>query len=78
MPTILDRLRPVAIKILQEHMGVAAEFAVDDAIADVKKNAAFSASDDLAKRYFFICLTKQLPASAPFLTIKEQILKALG
>jgi hypothetical protein len=78
MSPALQRLRLAAISVLREHMGVAAEFAVDDAIADVQKNAAFSASDDLAKRYFFICLTKQLPVGVPFLTIKEQILKAAG
>jgi hypothetical protein len=72
------QLRQAAIEAVAEYMGIAAEFVVDDALADVEKNTAFSGKEDLRQMYFFVCLGKQLPPDVPYARIKEAILKATG
>jgi hypothetical protein len=71
-------LRQAAIDAVAEHMGVAAEFVVDDALADVEKNTAFAGKVEYQQMYFFVCLGKQLPPGVPYAKIKEVILKATG
>jgi hypothetical protein len=71
------QLRPVAINAVAQYMGVAAEFVVDDALAELAKAEAFSGKEEYQHMYFFVCLGKQLPPEVPYVKIKETILKAL-
>ena len=77
MPT-KESLRTQAIEVVAEYMGAAAEFVVDDAWDEVAKNTAFSAMPEQQLRYFFVCLSKQLPPDLPYIKIKETIAKAAG
>jgi hypothetical protein len=72
------KLRDAAISAVTEYMGVAAEFVVDDAFAEVSKNTAFANQPEYQQMYFFVCLGKQLPAGVPYSKIKEAILKTTG
>ncbi|MBS7806232.1 hypothetical protein [Variovorax sp. PCZ-1] len=72
------QLRPAAISAVAEYMGVAAEFVVDDAFADVKLNTAFAGKPEYQQMYFFVCLGKHLPPEVPYAKVKEAILKATG
>jgi hypothetical protein len=72
------KLRQAAITAVAEYMGVAAEFAVDDAFAEVKKNTAFAGKPEYEQMYFFVCLGKQLPPEVPYARVKEAIMKATG
>lgn len=72
------QLRQEAIKAVAEYMGVAAEFAVDDAFVELEKNTAFAGKAEYQQMYFFVCLGKQLPADVPYAKVKEAIFKATG
>ena len=72
------KFREVAISVISDYMGVAAEFVVDDAIAATLADKSFSARPDLQHILFFSCLGKQLPPDAPYLAMKAKIAKALG
>ena len=48
-----DKLRKIAVDVLADYMGIAAEFAVDDALDEANKNPAFAANADTKKMYFF-------------------------
>lgn len=72
------QLRQAAIAAVAEYMGIAAEFVVDDALADVKLNSAFAGKPEYQQMYFFVCLGKQLPPEVPYAKVKEAIIKATG
>jgi hypothetical protein len=72
------KLRDTAITAVAEYMGVAAEFVVDDALADVEANTAFAGKPEYQQMYFFVALGKQMPNSVPYAKVKEVITKALG
>ncbi len=72
------QLRQAAITAVAEYMGIAAEFVVDDALADVQLNTAFSGKPEYQQMYFFACLGKHLPPDVPYAKVKEAILKATG
>jgi hypothetical protein len=72
------QLRQAAIEAVAEYMGIAAEFVVDDAFADVALNTAFSDKPEYQQMYFFVCLGKQLPKDVPYAKVKEAIQKATG
>ncbi len=73
-----DKLRTASIAVITEYMGIAAEFVVDDALAEVDKNQAFAKDENLRNMYFFVCLGKLLPPEAPYSMVKEAIVKATG
>lgn len=73
-----EKLRAVAIDAVKEYMGIAAEFVVDDALAEVAASPAFAGKADLEQMYFFVCLGKMLPPEVPYATVKQAIAKALG
>jgi hypothetical protein len=72
------QLRQAAITAVAEYMGIAAEFVVDDAFAEVEKNTAFAGKAEYQQMFFFVCLGKQLPPDVPYAKVKEAILKATG
>jgi hypothetical protein len=72
-----EKLTAVAIEVVAEYIGIAAEFVVEDAIVEVEKNPAFAQDPKLYEMYFFVCLGKLLPPEAPYGKVKEAILKAL-
>ena len=72
------KFREVAIDIISDYMGVAAEFVVDDAIAATMADKSFSARPELHHILFFSCLAKQLPPDAPYSVIKANIAKTVG
>jgi hypothetical protein len=72
------KLRQAAIDAVAEYMGVAAEFVVDDAFADVEKNVAFAGKEEYQQMYFFVCLGKHLPPEVPYAKVKEAIVKVTG
>jgi hypothetical protein len=69
-------LRQSAITAVAEYMGIAAEFVVDDALADVELNTAFADKPEYQQMYFFVCLGKHLPPEVPYAKVKEAIIKA--
>jgi hypothetical protein len=73
-----EKLRQAAITAVAEYLGVAAEFVVDDAIAEVNKNTAFAGKSEYQDMYFFVCLGKQLPPEVPYARVKEAVVKATG
>ena len=73
-----EKLRAVAIAVLTDYMGIAAEFVVDDAFEEVKKYPAFSTSPQTRAMYFYVCLGKQLSAEVPYFKVKEAIMKAMA
>lgn len=72
------QIRKAAIAAVAEYMGVAAEFVVDDALAEVQLNTAFADKPEFQHMYFFVCLGKQLPPEVPYAKVKEAIMKATG
>ncbi len=72
------KLRQAAIEAVADYMGVAAEFVVDDAFAEVEKNTAFAGKAEYQQMYFFVCMGKLLPPEVPYAKVKEAILKATG
>lgn len=72
------KLRQAAIDAVAEYMGIAAEFVVDDALADVKTNTAFEGKPEYQQMFFFVCLGKLLPPEVPYAKVKEAIMKATG
>ena len=72
------KFREVAIAVVSDYMGVAAEFVVDDAIAATLAEKSFAARPDLQYVLFFSHLGKGLPREAPFSAMKTNIAKALG
>lgn len=73
-----SQLRQAAIDAVAEYMGIAAEFVVDDALAEVDKNPAFAGKAEYQQMYFFVCLGKQLPPEVPYAKVKETIMKITG
>ena len=71
------RLRTAAIAAVSEYMGIAAEFVVDDALAEVDQFAAVSKNSDNHALHFFAALAKQLPPEVPYASVKSAILKSL-
>jgi hypothetical protein len=71
-----ETLRSIAISELSEYMGAAAEFAVDDAIAEVNANPTAASHPAIASRLFFIALTKYISVDVPFVKLKESIVRA--
>lgn len=71
------KLRTTAIAAVSEYMGIAAEFVVDDALAEVEQFAAASGNSDNHALHFFAALAKQLPPEVPYAHVKLAILKAL-
>jgi hypothetical protein len=68
------KLERATIAVLMDHMGVAAQFAAEDALATFRSKRAGNWSDDLMMRSYFIALAGQLPAGLPVEAIKKQIL----
>lgn len=71
------KLRTAAIAAVSEYMGIAAEFVVDDALAEVERFAAASKNSDNHALHFFASLAKQLPPEVPYASVKNTILNAL-
>ncbi len=78
MDYLHPKLREAAIEAVAEYMGVAAEFVVEDAFAEVQTNTAFAGKPEYQQMYFFVCLGKQLPPEVPYARVKEAIMKATG
>jgi len=67
----MNRIREISVRVLRNHVGAAAEFIVDDAIAAVGDSARRSEVEVLLM--FLISLGKQLPPSVNASGIEKEI-----
>ena len=73
----VEKIRAAAIKVLVEYMGIGAEFAVDDAMDEVKKTITFERDPKFFEMYFFVQLGKFLPPEIPYDKVKDAVAKLL-
>lgn len=73
-----DKLRQVATAVLIDHIGVAAGFVVNKAIANVEKNHTAQSSQAYLETYFFFELNKLLPPEVPAGKVQASILARLN
>lgn len=71
------KLRVAAIATLTEYMGIAAEFVVDDSIADARKNDYVKNIPGAQSLFFFETLRAMLPPDVPFESVRSSILMGL-
>jgi hypothetical protein len=69
-----DVLVRSAAQVLSEYMGIAGEFAAEDAMEPVIAAAGTPVSDDIQLMIFFVALGKLLPPNVSYEKVKSEIL----
>jgi hypothetical protein len=70
-------LHAAIVNLLREHIGIAAEFVVDDAFADLDGHKDWVAHPLLMQSQFLIILERHAPKEVPFGRLRAEIISAI-
>ncbi|TAG06144.1 MAG: hypothetical protein EAZ43_01265 [Betaproteobacteria bacterium] len=71
------KLEKELTEILRDHLGVAAEFVVEDALAELDSHTEWAAFPKLRDGQFLNILGRHLPPEVPYARLRQQVIESV-